>query len=1003
MAGEWKETKGLKIIKWIFAILVVMVAVYLLTGLFLLPKDVTDSGYFCKEFVSKWSRVYPDGTRSEFSVPGTCDAERNELITIETTLPDDIGYDEYLCFRGSRQDLSMYVDGELRQEYSTKNTRLFGRSSATAYVFLKLTKEDAGKTLTVTNQSDSSYTGIFFSVYRGDRMGIWKKLADQYASELVVAFLTLILGLISIAGSVALRLCYKRQIELEFLGWGVVLAAMWIITNSVFRQLLFPNLSTVADLTFIYIILIPIPILIYMSRVQRGRYDRCYEVAGFICILTCVICVLLHVTSIVDFTDTIVAIAVVCVSSILLMATTMILDMKKGYIRQYPLVAAGVLCAFAASIVQFIMYFQRTSTFNGVTLAIGLIFLLVFSVINTIRQIMYMEREKQKALLSNKSKARFLANMSHEIRTPINAILGMDAMILRETKDNSIKEYALDIQNASQSLLALINDILDFSKIESGKMELQPAEYDFSSMIHDIMNMITMKAEKKGLDMDLSIDENLPSRLWGDDVRIRQILVNILNNAVKYTNEGGVTLRVKGEVEDNNVCLYFEVEDTGIGIKEENLAKIFAEYERVEDKKIRYIEGTGLGMSITTHLLSMMGSTLQVKSVYGEGSRFFFYLNQEIMDKEPIGNLEKRIQEQATEFSYEVSFRAPQAKILVVDDNSINRRVFMNLVKQTEVSVDEASGGLPCLDMVAVNQYDIIFLDHMMPDLDGIATLHKMRSWEDYPCKETPVVALTANAISGAREMYLEEGFDNFLSKPVNPDKLENMLQELLPKDKIIYEKEISVSGNQDSNIEFPEIEGIDFEYAMLRMKNATILQNTILDFYRMIDSEAKELESFWQGLLAGDEEAWKFYRVKVHAMKSSAAMIGATGISGVAKMLEYAARDKKLDIVKSVTPTFLEEWRHYKELLKEVLPEEEEKVAPDYPKIREYLGQLDNALQEMDLGQMDEIMEQILVYQYPDSLQGMISDLQVSITNIDVESASKIIATIQNEIEQEG
>jgi len=340
-----------------------------------------------------------------------------------------------------------------------------------------------------------------------------------------------------------------------------------------------------------------------------------------------------------------------------------------------------------------------------------------------------------------------------------------------------------------------------------------------------------------------------------------------------------------------------------------------------------------------------------------------------------------------------------------VDDNAINRRVFINLVKETEICVDEASGGLSCLDLVAVNRYDIIFLDHMMPDLDGIETFRRMRSFEDYPCKDTPVVILTANAITGAKEMYLSEGFDSFLSKPVNPDKLENMLQELLPEDKIIYEeeKEISMSKNENFDMDFPEIEGIDFEYAMFRMKNKSIYQNTIWDFYRMLDAEANELESFLQGILSGDEEAWNLYRVKVHAMKTSAAMIGAIGTSSLAKTLEYAARDKQLDFVQNVTPAFLAEWRRYKELLQEIIPEEEEKMAPDYPKIREYLVQLDNALQEMDLGFMDECMEQILMYQYPDSLQEMVSELEQSVTNIDVELASKKIEAIQSRIEQEG
>ena len=925
MTHEWKETKALKITKWAFSVFIIVVFSYLIIGQVWLPKDSFRGEYQCEEFVSQWYRVYENGSRSDISLPGTCDAKRNELVKVETTLPETIGHNKYLCFRSSRQDLNIYVDGELRLQYSTKDTRLFGRSSATAYVFLELSKEDEGKTLTLTSQTDSSYSGIFFTVYYGDRMGIWKKYADMYSSELFVAFLTLILGILSVVGSIALRICYKRQMELEFLGWGVILAAMWIITNSVFRQLIFPNLSSVSDLTFTFIILLPMPVIIYMSRIQRGRYNRCYEIAGIGCTITCIVCAFLHMTELVDYTDTIVVIAIVCIAAILTMGATIIIDIIKGYIKEYWLVATGILCAFLASIIQIFMYFQRTNTFNGVTLAVGLIFLLIFSVINTITQVMQLERERQKALISSRTKGRFLANMSHEIRTPIHAIIGMDAMILRETKDNQIKEYALDIQNASQSLLSLINDILDFSKIESGKMELQPAEYDISSMLHDIMNMISMKAEKKGLAMNLSVDENLPSRLWGDDVRIRQILVNILNNAVKYTNAGSVTLRVKGEVKENTVSLYFEVEDTGIGIKEEDLTKLFAEYERIDDKNIRYVEGTGLGMSITTHLLAMMGSSLQVKSIYGKGSRFFFYLDQEIMDRDPIGNLEKRIQTTATEFSYHVAFQAPEAKVLVVDDNAINRRVFINLMKETKIQVEEASGGYSCLEMVKNNHYDIIFLDHMMPDLDGIETLHKMREWEKYPCKNTPVVALTANAISGAKEMYLAEGFDNFLSKPVNPDKMESLLQELLPKEKIGYQ-DLSTREEEKTekdNVEFPEIEGIDVRYALLQMRDADGLRGALLEFYRMIDSEANALESFWNNIVDGDEEAWKLYQIKVHAMKSSAAIIGATATSGVAKMLEYAARDKQLDVIQSVTPLFLKEWRQYKERLQNILPKE--------------------------------------------------------------------------------
>ena len=331
---------------------------------------------------------------------------------------------------------------------------------------------------------------------------------------------------------------------------------------------------------------------------------------------------------------------------------------------------------FAALLLYFVlivMYFQRTSLFTGVTLALGLICLLVFSVINTVREILYMEREKQQALSASEAKGRFLANMSHEIRTPINAVLGMDAIILRESKESRIREYAMDIQNAGQSLLALINDILDISKIESGKMELVPVEYDFSSLVHDIVNMISMKAEAKELAVELEVEESLPSRLWGDDVRIHQVLINLLNNAVKYTEEGKVTLTIGGEVHENKVLLQFAVEDTGIGIREENLSKLFAEFERIEESRNRNVEGTGLGMSITTQLLGMMGSRLQVESEYGKGSRFYFELEQRIVDGEPVGNLEERIRKQAREYSHTVEFTAPDATVLLVDDNAVKQ------------------------------------------------------------------------------------------------------------------------------------------------------------------------------------------------------------------------------------------------------------------------------------------------------------------------------------------
>ncbi len=392
--------------------------------------------------------------------------------------------------------------------------------------------------------------------------------------------------------------------------------------------------------------------------------------------------------------------------------------------------------------------------------------------------------EKELAKQENAAKGRFLANMSHEIRTPINAILGLDTMILRESKEKEIRQYAADIEGAGQTLLALINDILDLSKIESGKMELILSEYDFSSLIYDVIHMISMKAKEKGLEVKLELDDTLPSWLYGDDVRLRQILVNLMNNAVKYTKEGRVTLKITSVRNGKKVCLHFAVEDTGIGIKQEDMEQLFVEFGRIEEKLNHKIEGTGLGMSITIQLLALMGSKLEVSSVYGEGSVFSFDLEQEICNEKEIGRLQQQVERQSLECSYKVSFVAPCAKLLVVDDTATNRKVFCNLLKETKCQIDQAASGKEALDKIAETKYDMIFLDHMMPEMDGLEVHRRMRSWSDYPNKDTPVIALTANAISGAREMYLEEGFEDYLSKPIHPEKLEEMVAKYLSEEK---------------------------------------------------------------------------------------------------------------------------------------------------------------------------------------------------------------------------
>ena len=393
-----------------------------------------------------------------------------------------------------------------------------------------------------------------------------------------------------------------------------------------------------------------------------------------------------------------------------------------------------------------------------------------------------------RAMAASEAKSAFLSNMSHEIRTPINAMLGMNEMILREcSEDSPILPYAKNIEAAGHTLLALVNDILDFSKIEAGKMEIISAEYDLSSVIHDLVQMISYRAEGKGLEFSLEIDPETPKRLWGDDIRLKQIVTNLLTNAVKYTKEGSVVFSIDFEKKDDkHVLLNVAVKDTGSGIKKEDMDKLFSKFDRIGEEKNRHIEGTGLGLSITTRLLNMMGSKLEVGSIYGVGSRFYFTLEQEVMDWEPVGNMDEVLLTTATaRHQYHEQFTAPEANGLVVDDTEMNLVGFTNLLKKTKVNIDTAISGDDALARTKNKKYDLIFLDHMMPHKNGIETLHELREQKNAVNKDTPVVCLTANAVSGAWELYKSEGFDDYLTKPIDFALLEQTVIKYLPPEKV--------------------------------------------------------------------------------------------------------------------------------------------------------------------------------------------------------------------------
>ena len=505
--------------------------------------------------------------------------------------------------------------------------------------------------------------------------------------------------------------------------------------------------------------------------------------------------------------------------------------------------------------------------------------------------------EKQAADAASKAKSRFLADMSHEIRTPINAILGMNEMVLREAEDDEIKGYARNIKQSGHNLLQLVNSILDFSKIEENKVEIVPVRYSVGEQIAYLVNGISEKARAKNLELNFDIDPNIPAELYGDDTRINEVIMNLLTNAVKYTEKGSVnfSMKLRARKDDGKISVRidYEVKDTGIGIKESDMDKLFESFERLDVERNRNIEGTGLGMAITTRLLALMGSELKVQSTYGEGSTFSFSLWQRIETEFPLGNYKKAIRAAESKKSeYKALFRAPKARILAVDDTEINLVVVEKLLKQTRVQVDKAMSGPEAIELCRENKYDVILMDQRMPEMDGTEAMKKIKALEEKTNESTPVICLTADVISGARERYIGEGFTDYLTKPIDGTELEKMLFEYLSES--VLEKE---DGKEEEPAEKPddseflsklEEAGINTEKGLYYcMNDADMYKDILGTFAEEYKEKSVELQKHF-----GNKD-WKNYSIFAHSLKSSAKTIGAMTLSELAKDLEKASNNE--------------------------------------------------------------------------------------------------------------
>ena len=576
---------------------------------------------------------------------------------------------------------------------------------------------------------------------------------------------------------------------------------------------------------------------------------------------------------------------------------------------------------------------DRYYVVQEVVISLGIIFvsLIVAGIVNSLiteqnhRLLDALRKEKrsqQEAEAANMAKSSFLANMSHEIRTPINAILGMNEMILREEKDPAIRGYAGNIQASGNSLLSIVSDVLDISKIESGKLEIIPVDYEVNSLISDCCNMAAGRAKAKELELLVECADNVPMKLCGDETHIRQIIMNLLTNAVKYTEKGTVKLIVSGRFTDGGFVLKVDVSDTGIGISEENLPQIFTQFQRFDLQRNRNIEGTGLGLSIVKRLCDLMSGTITARSVLGSGSTFTVELPQKVVDSTPCGGVNLNYSAGA-EHEYHHSFEAPEAKILAVDDLPVNLLVIANLLKETRIKIDTAGSGRECLDKCSQQKYDLILMDHMMPEMDGVQTFEKLHGDKSSPNFETPVIMLTANALAGMREQYMDVGFADYVSKPVRGAKLEEAIRRNLPESLIksaspeIPAEAVSTepSGFADVCSAVPELNvNAALQYCC---GSAELLNDLLHDF--------TENDHFSDLKAAFEEKRWEDYRRHAHSLKSTSLMIGLTGLSERARASELALKGGCTEFAELNHDSLIEEYSALLGKIKDYLKDKSE------------------------------------------------------------------------------
>ncbi|MCR4793239.1 MAG: response regulator [Lachnospiraceae bacterium] len=861
------------------------------------------------EFLNGWTITTPEGTvtipDNSYRYPGSGEGTFTAVTVLPGNLPDEAN----LCLIIGG-DAEVYINGEFRKDFiSERDVIIPGGCVKRFYFVVPVFNSDSGAEVRLVRYDTSRQGQVFQEALVATDSAFFSFLMQRYGLSMMLSEILMIFSAVIVVISFAMMIVYKRRIEMLFGAMGILVVSGWIVTNSYLYPFVYGHYHVDGVMNYLLCLLMPFNLLFYLDALQHGRYRKVISKVMYLAIGNLLFWPILHFTGVVSFSDILLYINILLGIQVLAVMVILVIDTIKGRVREYKYTAMG-FAGFLVCALYELIYLNLSSTLHDeLPMLVGLAIFLTLSVVQQICDLRKISDDKQKAVALSEAKTNFLASMSHEIRTPINSILGMNEMILRENKDPQIDDYASSVKSSGKMLLMLVNDVLDFSKIEAGKMEITENDFSMSVLLRDIMPMLKERADEKKLGLNTVLLNEIPDGQISDEIRIRQILINLINNAIKYTDKGSVTLMIGGEyVADDSFTLKLDIKDTGRGISEEGQKNLFEAFARADIRKNRHIEGTGLGLAIVKNIVDSMGGTISVESKLGEGSVFKVVLPVRVFDKQPVREDFMESAKRLPEKEIECDYRAPSAAVLTVDDNASNLKIVGLFLKHAGITPDTCDRGAKAIEMCRKRKYDVILLDHMMPEMDGIETLQRIRDDDASLNRDTVAIVLTANAIAGSRQMYLDAGFADYLTKPIDSALLEQTVKKYLPPDKVLETgADVIHFSTEKSPLEkrLTAIEGLDYDSALEHTGNQEeILEEIVKSVAGECDENTRMLKEY------RSKDDLEGYRRYAHTIKGHMATVGLAAFSERARKHEFAGRDGDIDFIDKDMDDFLKKYR---------------------------------------------------------------------------------------------